>query len=94
MTSTSWKTKNWVEDLQKKIENSKVLKKVIDNLNTEAAKNKIEIISANKALKAKDKKIYKLEKSDNQNETLYSQKGEIKKLKDELKMAEKEINKI
>ena len=31
---------------------SKVLKRVIDNLNTEAAKNKSEIISAKKAVKA------------------------------------------
>ena len=48
--------------LTKEIENSKVLKRVIDNLNTEAAKNKSEIISANKALKAKDKEIHNLEK--------------------------------
>ena len=83
---------NLSKALEKEIEYSKVVKRVINTLNTDASKNKSEIFSADKSLKAKDKEIFNLErKSENQNDTIGRQKVEIRKLKDEIKKVEKHV---
>ena len=91
MNITSWKTKTGQSSCKRDWKFQSV-KRVIDNLKTESAKNKNEIISANKALKVKDKEIYNSEKkSDNQNDTICRQKVEIKNVKDELKGLRKRL---
>ena len=77
--------------MKKKNEDAKVLKMVIDNLNSEASKNRNEIKGADKIFKTKEKELYNLEKkTQNQQETIQRLKADLAKIKSEKVKSEKE----
>ena len=79
------------KDFERETEGAKVLKTVINNLNKEISKNKVESNAFAKELKTKIKEISKLDnKIDNQQDTIKNLKAEKNKLKDEKVKLEKD----
>ena len=92
ISKSSSQTKDLTKALENEVENSKVLKSVINKKNIKADKLQHVICNSDKTIKAKDKLIYNLEKkTDNQIDSIKNVKVELDQLKAENKKSAKKL---